>query len=262
MRVSANPGWVFLHLLIALVCASTSCRTHSQPEASANPTQTAAQYLAQAQQFYAQRADLMRLREGIIGLRQARTVEPGNYDAAWQFAKFNYYLATHTDNSAERERAFREGIEAGKAAVALQDGKPDGHFWLGANYGAAAQSSVLAGLTTVGEIQKEMDTVLRLNEGYQDGSAYMVLGLVYLRAPALAGGDPQKAVEMMEKGLRFGQGNAILRLNLAEAYVKTGRTAQAREQANAILSMTPDQNYLPEYQEAAAGARKLMDQIH
>jgi hypothetical protein len=38
-----------------------------------------------------------------------------------------------------------------------------------------------------------------------------------------------------------------------------GRTADARRQLNAIISMTPDQNYLPEYKEAAAEARKLLE---
>ena len=158
----------------------------------------------------------MRLRQGIILLNQAITTDEGNFDAAWRLAKFNYYLATHTDNSAERDEAFRRGIAAGKAAVRLQGGKPDGHFWLGANYGGSAQTNTLAGLTTTDEILNEMETVLRLDEGYQNGSAYMVLGMVDLQAPQLLGGDPQKAVAELEKGLHVGNTNAFLHLHLAE----------------------------------------------
>ena len=210
-------------------------------------------------QIYAQREDLMQLRQAIVLLQLAVIADPGNYDASWRLAKFNYYLATHTDNSGERDKAFRDGIEAGKTAVELQGEKPDGHFWLGAIYGAAAQASSIAGLANVDDISNEMETVLRRDEGYQDGSAYMVLGLVYLDEPRIIGGDPQKAVELMEKGLRFGKANAFLHLHLAEAYVKVGRTAGARRQLNAIISMTPDQNYLPEYKEAVGEARKLLE---
>ena len=258
IKVTIRREVVFL-VIVGLLCAGSSCRSRSSEESPANPTETATEYVSQAEQLYAQREDLMRLRQAIVLLQLAVTVDPGNYDASWRLAKFNYYLATHTDNSDERDKAFHDGIEAGKTAVELQGGKPDGHFWLGANYGAAAQTSLIAGLSTVDDIRNEMETVLRLDEGYQDGSAYMVLGLVYLDEPRIIGGDPQKAVELMEKGLRFGKANAFLRLHLAEAYVKVGRTADARRQLNAIISMPPDQKYLPEYKEAVGQARKLLE---
>ena len=219
--------WVGSLTLPVLICLCISCGGELH-EATVPNTTSATEDVAHALQLYGERENLTHLREGIVSLRQARTKDPGNYDAAWQLAKFNYYLATHTDDSAERDTAFRDGIEAGKSAVQLQNEKPDGHFWLGANYGGAAQHSVIQGLATVADIRTEMETVLRLNEGYQDGSAYMVLGLVYLNAPSIAGGDPKKAVELMEKGLRFGEPNAFLHLHLAEAYVKVGRTERTQ----------------------------------
>jgi tetratricopeptide (TPR) repeat protein len=76
------------------------------------------------------------------------------------------------------------------------------------------------------------------------------------------GGDAQKAVAELEKGLRFGEGNAILRLHLAEAYQEVGRSDDARKQVNAIINMTADPNYLPEYKEAVAEARKLLEKIN
>lgn len=258
IKVTIRREVVFL-VIVGLICGGSSCRSRLTEESVANPAETAPEYVSQADQLYAQREDLNRLRQGIIQLGQAVIADPGSYDASWRLAKFNYYLATHTDNKDEREKAFRDGSEAGKTAVELQGGKPDGHFWLGAIYGAAEQTSTIPGLATFNDIGDEMETVLRLDEGYQDGSAYMVLGLLSLNEPKIVGGDPQKAVELMEKGLRFGETNAFLHLHLAEAYLKVGRTADARRQLNAIISMTPDQNYLPEYKEAVAEARKLLE---
>jgi Tfp pilus assembly protein PilF len=232
---------------ICLVLLATSCNESTHHESPAANTASAAEDIASADQLYSQREDLMQLRRGIVSLRQALTKDPGNYDAAWKLSKYNYYLAMHTDNSKERDDAFQAGIDAGKTAVQLQSEKPDGHFWLGANYGGAAEHSAIQGLATVNDIRNEMQTVLRLNEGYQDGSVYMVLGLVNLNAPDIVGGDPKKAVEEMEKGLRFGEPNAFLHLHLAEAYKKVGRNDDARKELKKILSMTPDPNYLPEY---------------
>ncbi len=253
--------YIFGAISICLLLLATSCNEGTPNETPAATTTSAAEDIASADQLYGQREDLMQLRRGIVSLRQALTKDPGNYDAAWKLAKFNYYLAMHTDNSKERDDAFQAGIEAGKTAVQLQNERPDGHFWLGANYGGAAEHSRIQGLATVNDIRNEMQTVLRLNEGYQDGSAYMVLGLVDLNAPNIIGGDPKKAVEEMEKGLRFGEPNAFLHLHLAEAYKKVGRNDDARRELKKILSMTPDQNYLPEYKEATAAAQKLLDQI-
>lgn len=246
---------------IGLLLLATSCDNPAPRESAPTTNASATEDISSADQLYAQRADLMQLRRGIVSLRQALTKDPGNFDAAWKLSKFNYYLATHSDDSNERDNAFREGISAGKTAVQLQNEKPDGHFWLGANFGGAAEHSTIQGLSTVNDIRNEMQTVLRLNEGYQDGSAYMVLGLVDLNAPSVVGGDPKRAVEEMEKGLRFGDGNAFLHLHLAEAYKKVGRNDDARKELKKILSMTPDPNYQPEYKEASAAAQKLLDQI-
>ncbi len=253
---------ILLVFLSCVVAAGEGCRSHSSANEQPVAKQpSAAEAIAQADQLYTQREDLARIRQGIALLRQARTADYSNYDAAWRVAKFNYYLATHTEDG-DRDNAFREGIEAGKEAVRLQSSKPDGHFWLGANYGGSAQAGSLAGLATVEDIRGEMSEVLKLDESYQDGSAYMVLGMVDLNAPKLLGGDPQKAVSNLEKGLRFGSMNALLRLHLAEAYTAVGRTDDARRQLDAIITMAPDPNHLPEQKEAVAEAHRLMEKIN
>jgi predicted Zn-dependent protease len=73
------------------------------------------------------------------------------------------------------------------------------------------------------------------------------------------GGDPKKAVEYMEKGLKLGETNVLLRLRLAEAYLAVDRKADARKQLDFILNVTPDPNYMPEHKKAQAEARKLLD---
>jgi len=247
---------------LGLLLFAASCNEGGPPDESPVVDRaSAAEEITQADQLYGQRDDLMQLRRGIVALRQAITKDSGSYEAAWKLSKFNYYLAMHTGDTKERDEALRAGIDAGKTAVQLQNEKPDGHFWLGANYGGAAEHSTVQGLATVNDIRNEMETVLRLDQGYQNGSAYMVLGLVYLNAPGIVGGDPKKAVEEMEKGLPFGEPNAFLHLHLAEAYKKVERNDDARRELKKILDMTPDPNYLPEYKEASEDARKLLDQI-
>src|SRR5258708_18267517 len=100
-------------LAIVLLAAALNCKSPSNVEESTTDKVPVAAYVAQADQFYAQREDLAHLEQGIVLLRQAITAEPGNYDAHWRLAKFNYYMATHTDGSA-RDNTFRSVIETGK----------------------------------------------------------------------------------------------------------------------------------------------------
>jgi TRAP transporter T-component len=247
-----------LILILGVLSAATLCCSSSAPEAPLpGGPESAAELIAQADKLYGEREDLSRLRAGIVSLRRALATDRGNYEAAWRLSKFDYYLGAHTTDEKERDKAFRDGAEAGRVAVELQGNKPEGHFWLGANYGGSAEHSALAGLSSVDNIIEEMETVIKLDEGYQSGSAYMALGQVYLKAPGMLGGDEQKAVAVLEKGLRLGANNAFLRLRLAEAYVAVKRYDDARKQLDALDNIKPDPNYLPEYKEAVAEGQKL-----
>src|SRR6266853_1460160 len=125
--------------LVPLLVATISCRSHSNAAAPTADSGSTASDIAQAVQFYREREDLIRLEHGIVLLRQAAANDPNSYEAHWRLAKFDYYLATHTDGE-YRDRAFREGTDAGKSAIQLQIEKPEGHFWLGANYGGSLDS--------------------------------------------------------------------------------------------------------------------------
>jgi tetratricopeptide (TPR) repeat protein len=156
---------------------------------------------------------------------------------------------------------FREGVEAGKAAVGLQPNKPDGHFWLGANYGGAAAHNTLASLTSFQDIKGEMDAVLKIDESYQGYSTYLGLGRLYLQAPRAFGGDQAKAIEYLEKGVKLSPNNTLMRFHLAEAYHAANRNADAKKQIEAIKAVTPDPKYAAEHRDALAKANKLLPKL-
>jgi tetratricopeptide (TPR) repeat protein len=251
-------------VMLLLMVAGSGCSDRSSETAEtspAGPEKSSSERLAEADAFYSQRKDLSNVRRGIIALRQVRTHDSGNYEAAWKLARLDYFLGSHGKDEAERDAAFREGIEAGKNAVQLQDNKADGHFWLGANYGGMAEMSVLASLSSFQDIRTQMEKVIELDQSYAAGSAYLGLGQLYLKAPRVLGGDSKKAVEYLEKGLKFGNGNALLHLRLAEGYHALGRDQEAQKQINLILKMTPDPDFVPEYEDAVAGAKGLEKRI-
>ena len=66
MKITTICREVVFLVIIGLICVTTSCRSRSNIETPADSTQPAAEYVAQAEQLYAQREDLMRVRQGII----------------------------------------------------------------------------------------------------------------------------------------------------------------------------------------------------
>jgi len=260
LEKNARKYWLLL-LVTLLSIAAVSCRKVGSTTDDHVAARPAADAIASADQLYAGRADLLKVRQGIVALRQGQLENQGDYELAWRLAKFNYYLGAHTTDSSERDKAFHDGIAAGKQAVQLQNDKPEGHFWLGANYGGNARNSILAGLSDIDEIKREMETVIKLDEGYQSGSAYLALGQMYLEAPGVLGGDTQKAIQNLEKGLRFGPDNSLLKANLAAAYVEAHRNEDARKQINELMAMKPAAGYEPEHNEALAEVKKLQEKI-
>ena len=259
-----NSKYVSLLVVLVGMLLTTACGKPAAETARGvdmGDAKAAAEKVAQADKRYAEREDLGQLRQSIALLRQAQVEDYGSFEAAWKLARADYYLGDHAADVRERDNAFREGAEAGKAAVRLDDGKPEGHFWLGANYGGSAKYSTLASLSSVEDIRREMDTVLKLNEGFQSGSAYMVLGQLYLEAPRVLGGDAQKAIGYLEKGLKFGENNALLRLHLAVAYHTAHKDYEARLQIDHLLSLKLDPEYQPEYKEAVEKAKKLLGDL-
>src|SRR6266852_772662 len=153
-----NGGKLALLFLVLTVAAiGFSCRKATTAPGDRAAVRPAGEAIAEADQLYTGRADLVKIRQGVVALRQAQAEDQANYDLAWRLAKFNYYLGAHSPEPTERDKAFHDGVEAGKLAVKLQDRKPDGHFWLGANYGGKAQTSMLSGLAEIDDIKHEME---------------------------------------------------------------------------------------------------------
>ena len=250
--------------LISMVFARIACNNGASGELRSTGSadaKMATDKMAEAEPLYEGREDMTKARTAVTALRQAHAADYGNYEAAWKLARAAFYVGDRTDNDTERDNMFREGTDAGKAAVQLQPNKPDGHFWLGANYGGEAAHSTLSNLSSFQDIKGEMEAVLKLDEGYQGYSAYLGLGRLYLQAPKVLGGDISKAIEYLEKGLKLNPNNTVMRFYLAEAYEANNRNADAKKQIETIMSTTPDPKYVAEHKDAVEKAKKLLEKI-
>src|SRR5437762_144533 len=77
---------VFMEIL-AIGLVGASCRKGAPEGPSIAENRSAAASIADADALYAQRTDLMKVRQALIALRQALAANPANFDIAWRAAK-------------------------------------------------------------------------------------------------------------------------------------------------------------------------------
>ncbi|HEX7296508.1 MAG TPA: TRAP transporter TatT component family protein [Pyrinomonadaceae bacterium] len=250
--------------IVTLVAVQTACRkteTTTDKPIDNGDENVAQAKLAEGDTLYEGRSDMAKARVAVAALRQAQVADYGNYEVAWKLARAAFFVGDHTKDGDEKDDMFRQGIEAGRVAVKLQPDKPEGHFWLGANFGGDASSSTLASLASVQDIKREMEAVIKIDETFQGGSAYLGLGRLYLQAPRVLGGDTNKAIEYLEKGVRLAPNNSLMRYHLAEAYESAGRDGEARKQIETLMAITPDPHYAAEHNDAMTKAKKLQEKL-
>jgi len=214
-----------------------------------------------ADALYADRANPASARQAANLWKSALASNPRSFDAAWKLARADFWLGGHVPE-AERRASYEDGMDAARQAIAIEPNRPEGHFWLGANMGVMAESfGVRAGLKYRGPIRDELETVLRIDPKFQQGSADRALGRWYAKVPGLFGGSNKKAEEHYKAALQMNPISTATLLYYAELLEDMGRKPEARAEAQAVLDAPLDPFWGPEDQDFKAKARTLLAQL-
>jgi tetratricopeptide (TPR) repeat protein len=183
---------------------------------------------------------------------------PRAFDAAWKLARADYWLGAHVRET-EQRGFFENGIEAGRKAAALEPGRPEGHFWIAANMGALAELFGLrAGIKYRKTIKDELETVLRLDPGFEQRSADRALGRWYFKVPTLFGGSNKLAEAHLRESLKGNPNSTASHFFLAEVLLDNGRRAEARAELQKVIDAPIDAEWAPEDQDFKQKARSVL----
>jgi tetratricopeptide (TPR) repeat protein len=206
----------------------------------------AAQPAADPDALYRERATPGRAREAAAVWEQRLTANPRDFEAAWKLARAMYWLGSH-EPERERRQALERGVEVARLAATLQPSRPEGHFWMAANMGTLAESFGLRqGLKYRGQIKDALETVLRLDPAFMQGSADRALGRWYFKVPGLFGGSRKKSEEHLRKSLTYFSESTVSRFFLAETLFESGRDAEARAELQKVLDAPVSEEWEPE----------------
>lgn len=211
--------------------------------------------------LYADRERLQSAMDAAAVWESRLKTNPKDFESAWKLARACYWLGGHVPEDARRAQ-YERGVEAGRQASVLQADRPEGYFWMAANMGAMAESFGLrAGIKYRGAVKKALETVLKLDRGFQQGSADRALGRWYLRVPRLFGGSKDKSVEHLKQSLTYDQASTASHYFLAETYLEMDRKDDARQEAQRVLDLPVNPNWAPEDREFKQKAKSLLDRL-
>ena len=214
-----------------------------------------------ADALYADRANLASARRAAELWRAASAANPRDFDADWKRARADYWIGGHVA-AAESRAVYEDGIAAGRAAVAIAPNRPEGHFWIAADMGAMAESFGLRqGIKYRGAIKEELETVLRLDPAFQQGSADRALGRWYAKVPRLFGGSRKEAESHLRASLKYNPRSGASHFFLAELLIDDGRKDEAVDQLRAVLDAPVEPEWAPEDREFQAKARALLAKV-
>ena len=211
---------------------------------------------------------LYRNRETLASAERAEQIwadrlkqNPNDFDSAWKLARARYWLGGHVADN-QRKATLESGIDAGRAAARIAPGRPEGHFWIAANMGALAESFGLRqGLKYRGAIKDELESVLRLDPAFLQGSADRALGRWYNEVPRLFGGSNKESEAHLRKALTYNPQSTVTLYFLAETLLDEGKKDEARRTLQQVLDAPLDPEWTPEDKEFKDKARKLLGEL-
>lgn len=208
--------------------------------------------------LFKQRSDIDKLREAVETLRKVRDPEQRNFDVEWRFSKYNYYLGRLTSSSDEQDRAWEQGLDAGRIARNLEPDKPDGYYWAGANKGEQSiKAPITVGIKAVDEVREMMKKVIEIDPAFEGGAAYDALAQIELMT-GLIGGKPENAVAYLELAMKQGNTDPRTHLHLAEAYLAVGKNAEAKRELDYIVKIKPTPETEAEYAQVLEKAKRML----
>ena len=215
--------------------------------------------IAQADRLYGEMKDMAVAEEALTMLREASAKAEDKFEAFWKLSRIFYYIGSNSESKKEKKITFGQGIYYAKKAVALEPETPDGHFWLGVNYGVYGEAKgVLKSLSLVKPIKKAMNKVIELDRGYEDGGPDRVLGRVYFKLPGFAGGSNKKSLVHLLKSKELAPNDPLTRCYLADTLLTQKEVHKAREELEYVLSMESDPRWISGVDDCKETAKKTL----
>jgi tetratricopeptide (TPR) repeat protein len=179
-------------------------------------------------------------------LKNQLSAQP-EYDWLWRAAAVEYHLGLRAADSGQETAALAHWDAAAQhaaAADAARFGELEAPFWRGiSTLEAALARGSLAAARAFGPAEKWLEKAAFLDESYQHAGPLRELGRICRRRPLLLGGNLDRSIAFLKHAHELAPNNTTNFLYLADVYITDRQPKIARETLQALLEITPDEDW-------------------
>ena len=174
-----------------------------------------------------------------IGWFRELTKDSRESTAIAELARLAFMQAQLERDKKRRVQLFENCIAIADQALALNGNDVRALFWKAVAMGKMAEGSgIVNALRMLRPMEKNLLSVIALDEKYENAGAHRALGRMYHKLPGfpLSFGDNQKALKHLKRAHDLFPSDVITRAFYAELLYDVGRIEEARKHADFVLA--------------------------
>ncbi|HKA21929.1 MAG TPA: TRAP transporter TatT component family protein [Blastocatellia bacterium] len=225
------------------------------------PTDDVLAVVGRADDLYFRRAEPGAVRESVMVLSGAHG-GADRYEVQWRLARALFFLGQEAGSRDSARQLYAAGIGAGERAVALNQERVEGHFWLGVNFALFAE--VIRGIRGIRGLRSarlELKRAIEIDERYHGAGPLRVLGRLEHKSPKILGGSRKRSRELFERALAISPCNSVSLLYAAELAISDGESDRASTLLELLLECSCDSEWAFEHNRDRKRAGLLLEEL-
>lgn len=217
--------------------------------------------VGRADELYHHRAEPGAVRESVMVLSGAHG-GADRYEVQWRLARALFFLGQQAGSRDSSRQLYAAGIGAGERAVALNDDRVEGHFWVGVSLGLFAETNGgIRGARALRWARLELKRAIKIDERYHGAGPLRVLGRLDHKAPRILGGNRKRSRELLDRALAIAPLNSVTLTYAAELAIDNGERSRASDLLRQVIESPIDAEWQFEHDRDRALARSLLERL-
>jgi hypothetical protein len=239
-REAARSGITFLGVVAALaLCGCPAALPPTLRDATITPDKLPAGTPALVK--FAEEEDAKQTASAeeniIVAMDHGLRSDPRSYELLWRGARACAWLTEEFTDKLRRGSFAQKGVDYAKLAIAANDKRVEGHYYLGINLGQSATTKTVGAYFMVKRVLTAANDALKLDEHFDHAGPARLVGTVYAKAPPWPAsvGDVEEGIKFLKRAVETDAAFPQNHLHYGDALVADGKLNEAEHEYQLVL---------------------------